>query len=115
MSVCGQERADYAFVIDGSGSIHPRDFTKLKKFVKDVVEYLLIGPEETHVGLIEYSTTASLQLPFNELYDSDSIKRRVDRVEHKRGLTRIDLALRVASEQLFTTQGGMRSNARKVY
>ena len=100
--------------MDASGSIHPRDFVRLKKFIKDVVEYLLIGPDLTHVGLIEYSSRASLQLRFNELYDEDAIKAKIDAVPHTRGRTRMDLALEVASRDLFTLRGGMRPSARKV-
>ena len=112
--VCGQENADYAFLVDASGSILPEEFLKLKQFIKGVVDYLFIGPALTHVGLIEYSISAKMQFSFTTSYDKEEIKRLVDGVPHTAGITRIDLALKVAAEDLFTPAGGMRPNSRKV-
>ncbi|CAH3105702.1 unnamed protein product, partial [Porites lobata] len=114
--LCGPEGAfaDYAFLIDASGSILPPEFDILKTFVKRVIDFLQIGPNQTHVGVIEYSRGASLQLNFSRSYDKREIKRFVQQVPHTAGITRIDLALKVASEQLFTPQEGMRDDSRKV-
>ena len=113
--VCGQENADYGFLVDASGSILPDEFLKLKQFIKGVVDYLRIGPTYTHVGLIEYSRSAKMQFNFIESYDKAEINTLVDAVPHTAGITRIDLALQVAAEQLFTLDvGGMRQNSRKV-
>ena len=112
--VCGQENADYSFLVDASGSILPEEFEKLKTFIKGVVNYLRIGPDLTHVGLIEYSRSAKMQFSFTTSFDKEEIKRLVDDVPHTAGITRIDLALKVASEQLFTSEGGMRATSRKV-
>ena len=113
-SVCGQDNADYAFLMDASGSILPSEFQILKDFIKRVIDFLQIGPALTHVGVIEYSRGANMELSFSTSYDKEEIKKLVDAVPHTAGITRIDLALKVASEQLFTPQGGMRENARKV-
>lgn len=100
--------------MDASGSIRRREFSLLKTFIKNIVEFLQVGPTFTHVGVIEYSSSATLQLKFDDTYNKEEIQQRVDLVPHTRGLTRIDLALKVASEQLFTSAGGMRTNSRKV-
>ena len=114
--LCGPEGAlaDYAFLMDASGSILPSEFDILKTFVKRVIDFLQIGPNQTHVGVIEYSRGASLQLNFSRSYDKREIKSFVEQVPHTAGITRIDLALRVGSEQLFTPQEGMRDDSRKV-
>ena len=112
--VCGQENADYSFLVDASGSILPEEFVKLKQFIKGVVEYLFIGPALTHVGLIEYSRSAKMQFSFTTSYNKEEIKKLVDAVPHTAGITRIDLALKVAAEELFTLEGGMRPNSTKV-
>lgn len=114
-SVCGQENADYAFLMDASRSILPDEFQLLKNYVKDVIDYLSIGPALTHVGVIEYSKSAKMELAFDKSYDKEEIKRIVDKVPHTKGITRIDLALQVASQELFTAAiGGMRNSSRKV-
>jgi len=112
--VCGQENADYSFLVDASGSIQTKEFDTLKQFLKGVVDYLKIGPAFTHVGLIQYSTSAKMQFSFTTSYDKEEIKKLVDEVSNTGGITRIDLALKVASEELFTEQGGMRNSSRKV-
>ena len=114
--LCGPEDAfaDYAFLIDASSSILPSEFDILKTFVKRVIDFLQIGPNQTHVGVIEYSRNASLQFNFSRSYDKREIKNFVEQVPHTAGITRIDLALKVASEQLFTPQEGMRDGSRKV-
>lgn len=100
--------------MDASGSILSQEFQKLKDFVKGVVDYLSIGPDLTHVGLVEYSTRAKMQFNFTSSYDKAEIKQLVDKVPHTAGITRIDLALEIASEQLFQKAGGMRTTSRKV-
>ena len=112
--VCGLENADFVFLMDGSGSIIDREFGQLKLFITRVIDYLKIGEGETHVGLIEYSTFASVQLRLTTSYEKDIIKRRVSDVVHTRGLTRLDEALKYAAEDVFTVQNGMRPLARKV-
>ena len=114
--LCGPEGAfaDYAFLIDASSSNLPSEFDILKTFVKRVIDFLQIGPNQTHVGVIEYSRSASLQLNFSRSFDKREIKSFVEQVPHTAGITRIDLALKVASEQLFTLQEGVRDDSRKV-
>ena len=112
--MCGQLNADYAFLVDTSGSILEEEYRILQRFVTQVIDFLLIGENLTHVGLIEYSSRASLQFNFIQSFDKQEIKKSVENVRQTGGLTRIDLALKIASQQLFTQEGGMRSSSRKV-
>lgn len=112
--MCGQLNADYAFLVDTSGSILEEEYLILKSFVTQVIDFLLIGENLTHVGLIEYSSQASLEFDFKKSFDKQEIKKSVENLPQSFGRTRIDLALKVASEQLFTQEGGMRSLARQV-
>lgn len=112
--MCGQLNADYAFLVDTSGSILEEEYRILQRFVTQVIDFLLIGENLTHVGLIEYSSSASLQFNFIQSFDKQEIKKSVENVRQTGGLTRIDLALKIASQQLFTQEGGMRSSSRKV-
>ena len=112
--MCGQLNADYAFAMDTSGSILESEFKIMKDFINQVIDFLLIGPNLTHVGLIDYSSGASLQFDFLQSFEKEEIKSSVEAVLQTFGLTRIDLALKVASEELFTSKGGMRDTSRKV-
>ncbi|KAK3745091.1 hypothetical protein QZH41_004387 [Actinostola sp. cb2023] len=112
--VCGQDASDYAFLIDSSGSIRRHEFKLLQSFIKDTIEFLHVSRLKTHIGLIEYSSKAKLWLKFDDTYDKKLVQQKVDQIIHTRGLTRIDLALKIASEQLFVSAGGMRRYSRKV-
>ena len=114
ISVCGQLNADYAFAMDTSGSILDPEFEIMKDFINQVIDFLLIGPNLTHVGLIDYSNRARLQFDFLQSFEKEEIKSSVEAVNRTQGLTRIDLALKVASEELFKHTGGMRDTSRKV-
>lgn len=100
--------------MDASGSIRKGEFVLLQSFVKDTIEFLTVSESQTHIGVIAYSSDATLELKFDDSYNKIEVQQKVDQVTHTRGLTRIDLALKVASEQLFVPAGGMRVNARKV-
>ena len=56
--VC-QTKLDLAFVIDGSGSVGYKNFLKVKKFLKDIVEFYNVGFDQTRVALITYSYRVS--------------------------------------------------------
>ena len=57
-SVC-QTKLDLAFVIDGSGSVGVNNFIKVKKFLKDIVDFYNVGFDQTRIALIAYSYTVS--------------------------------------------------------
>ena len=109
---------DFAIIVDTSGSISRRNFRRLLRFIKSIVDSFEIGDELTHIALIEYSTQASVQLKFNDLtggkLTSYNVERRVQGIPHSRGYTYIDKALRLANEQVFTYEAGMRDYVRKV-
>lgn len=119
---CGVKKCkipmDFAILVDTSGSISRRDFRTLLRFVRSIVSSFEITDEMTHIALIEYSTTASVQLRFNELNGRDlnrwSVESKIDGIPHRRGFTYIDRALSKADEEVFTYEAGMRNYVKKV-
>lgn len=75
--------------MDGSSSIFPEEFVKMKQFIKAVIDHLSICPSLTHIGIIEFSKHARMERSFH--LDREEIKRLVDEVPHTAGFTRIDL------------------------
>jgi len=92
---------DLAFIIDSSGSIRRRDYIKLKTFMKDVAESFGISPSGSHAGIVLYSTSASVKAHFGQYPTTEEFVKAVDRLPHERGLTYINLALRLAASELF--------------
>lgn len=109
---------DFAIIVDTSGSVSRRNFQLLLRFIRDIVFGFEISEDFTHIALIEYSTQASVQLKFNDLTGRNinrySVNRRVNRIPHRKGYTYIDRALRLANEQVFTYEAGMRDYVKKV-
>jgi hypothetical protein len=88
-------------------------------FVKFVVGSFHISQRGTHMGFIAYSDTASISFNFEALsgagYTVAGVNKLLDGVKQLSGNgRRIDLALQLAYQKLFTAASGARDDARKV-
>ncbi|XP_078351415.1 macrophage mannose receptor 1-like isoform X2 [Oculina patagonica] len=98
--VCNQ-RADIAFAVDASTSVRGSGFKKSKDFIKFVLQRFKISQTGIHVGLIRFSSSANVVFNFEEHYTNNDINTAIDQMEHIRGGTRTDRALRLARNKLF--------------
>ena len=57
--------ADVVFLMDSSGSIGFDNFKKMKKFLKDVIATLNIGPNESHTRISVVSFGDNVRPDFN--------------------------------------------------
>jgi len=48
---------DLGFILDASGSIASSDYQLQLQFTKDLLARVNVGPNKTHVGIINYSTS----------------------------------------------------------
>ncbi|KAJ7350184.1 hypothetical protein OS493_037878 [Desmophyllum pertusum] len=94
--------ADIAFMMDSSGSIGRSNYLKLKAFVKAVMMELVKNSTKLNAAVVLYSTRASVQLDFSHKFNLQSFISTIDNLPYKRGFTRIDLALKITSEYIFT-------------
>ena len=105
---------DIAFAIDASGSVGSWGYYQEKDFVRKVVREFGISRSGTHAAVIVYSTSARVVIPFPRYYTYPRFYYAVGRLPYIRGVTRIDLALKVAAEDVFLTKGGSRKNVPKI-
>ncbi|EDO40880.1 predicted protein [Nematostella vectensis] len=109
---------DLAMVLDSSGSIGKKDWVKLLEFTKSVVDAYSVSEEATHVGVITYSTEATLDIAFDKYsgveMNSVNLKKDIDIIPQKNNLTFMDKALELANSVLFTEARGMRPNKKQV-
>ena len=105
---------DIAFAIDASGSVGQWGFNKEKDFVRRVVRRFGISRTGTHVAVIVYSTKARVEIPFPRYNNFPRFYFAVRRLPYYRGVTRIDLALKTAAEDVFLSEAGARSNVPKI-
>lgn len=63
-----------------------------------------IGPNDTHVGLVQYNTEPRLVFSLNSHVSKDQLITEVKRVPYIKGETSTGKAIQFASETVFSTQ-----------
>ena len=109
-------KVDIGFIVDSSGSISRRNFARLKAFLQAIIQKFEIGPEAARVAIIAYSSRVQVVLKFNDPanLNKDEVNNKIARIPHQRGLTFIDKALFTAEREVFTKEGGIRTNVPQV-
>ena len=87
--------------MDSSESISDEDFDREKTAVKEIAASFLKASQGSRAGVIMYSGRPELSVDFISQSAFDNFKSAVDALSHRRSMTRIDRALRYASETLF--------------
>lgn len=82
--------------------------------MKSIAVYMGFKPNRTHIGVVLYSKTAEMYSRFGSQHTMRKLFRILLKMPHLQDVTRIDLALHVAHTQLFTTEGGMREDVKKI-
>ncbi|XP_048579839.1 uncharacterized protein LOC5504566 isoform X2 [Nematostella vectensis] len=106
--------SDLGFIMDASGSIGPYDFQKERDFVKSMSSKFTVLPGKTHVAVMSYSDYATINMRFGEYPYMDQVRRAIDRIPYTLGRTRIDRALKLAAEDMFTEGRGARNGIPKI-
>ena len=89
-------------------------YSQEKKFVSNTVARFGISRSGSHAAVIVYSTSAHVAISLTQYTSYSRFYYAVQRIPYTRGLTRIDLALKMAAEQVFSEDGGVRSNVPKI-
>uniref|UniRef100_A0A3P9C6X8 VWFA domain-containing protein n=1 Tax=Maylandia zebra TaxID=106582 RepID=A0A3P9C6X8_9CICH len=95
--VCKDIPGDLVFLIDSSGSIYAEDYTKMKEFMKSVIRKSIIGKNEVHVGVMQFSTVQSLEFPLNVHYSKEEMSTAIDSMKQMGGGTYTGKAIREVS------------------
>merc|ERR1712168_869890 len=102
---CGP--TDLGFILDSSGSLRT-DFDREKKFLKNIAERFAISEKGSHAAVVSFSYEAKLEIKLTDHYDQKSFEQAVDAIPLVGSITRIDLALTAARDQLFAKSNGAR-------
>ncbi|XP_058033952.1 matrilin-4 [Ahaetulla prasina] len=105
---CKAGHIDLVMIIDGSKSVRPQNFELVKQFVKQIVDFLDVSPEGTHVGLVQYSSRVRTEFPLNKFTTADDVKEAVQRVQYMEKGTMTGLALKHMVEHSFSEAEGAR-------
>ena len=105
---------DIAFLLDSSSNAGRVGYQAQKDFVKLLSRNLAMSVTGSRVGVISYSGQASLDVAFHENSNPDDLQATIDTLQFKGGASRIDKALDLALEVLFTSNSGARPGIPKV-
>ena len=89
------------FVLDSSGSIGSTNFQKMCNFVDTVVNDLDIGPTRTQVGVIVFSSSASVSFHLNTYSNRETLTSAVNTIPYLNGGTKTADALYLLINQGF--------------
>ena len=81
------------FVLDASGSVGSANFVRMKNFMKNVTSNFNIGEDRTRVGIIRYSTSASIILSLGSINNKNGLNTFIDNIVYTSGSTATHLAL----------------------
>uniref|UniRef100_A0A8C0GDI1 VWFA domain-containing protein n=1 Tax=Chelonoidis abingdonii TaxID=106734 RepID=A0A8C0GDI1_CHEAB len=109
---CPKHVTDIVLLIDGSGSITPVDFGKMKTFLSEIMKRF--HSTDTQFALMQYSNKFELHFDFMEYRRSRDPDRLVQGVEQLHGTTHTASAIRKVMRELFTSGRGARDEATKV-
>lgn len=114
---------DVGFVVDSSSDISGANWNHINNFLLamvDGIDNVSPAPSGTRFGLISFSDSPRVFFKFNTLTGSrlnvGEVKKLVRNTPRQAGTSRrFDRALQSAERELYSTAGGHRTNARKVY
>lgn len=101
------EKADIYFLIDGSGSIKPTDFTEMKEFMKEVIKMFHIGPDRVRFGVVQYSDRIISRFLLSQHASMAELRTAIDNMQQEGGGTTTGEAL---SEMALVFENTARSN-----
>lgn len=105
-TVCKDIPGDLLFLVDSSGSIDPEDYKTMKDFMKSVISRSMIGRDEVHVGVMQFSSIQQLEFPFNRYYSKDEILSAIDDMRQIGGGSETGAAITALSQYFDPDQGG---------
>lgn len=94
--------ANIMFLVDSSGSVRDDGFEKIKTFINDLVDTLNVAKDQSKIGVITFSDTATLDIPLGEYFTRTDIRNAIDKIQYRRGKTNTAAALRMLREQGFS-------------
>ena len=105
---------DLVFALDGSRPLTSTQFDKYKEAILNMLGKYTISDQETHVGLIEFSSSVRLVSRLDKNNKVKYIKNMLSSLQPSGGTSRLtDEVLRVASDRVFSVKDGGRPGASK--
>nr|XP_056713047.1 collagen alpha-6(VI) chain-like [Euleptes europaea] len=75
------EEADIYFLIDGSGSIFPKDFDDMKAFMNEMVDAFQVGANRVRFGVVQYQGYAKLEFEIGQYKTKTDLRKAIDAIK----------------------------------
>ncbi|XP_051992234.1 cartilage matrix protein-like isoform X2 [Xyrauchen texanus] len=111
---CSNAVTDVVFLIDGSKSVRPENFELVKKWINLIIDKLDVSETNTHVGLVQYSSTVRQEFPLGRYNNKKELKEAVKKMVYMAKGTMTGQALNFMSENSFSPNQGARPGVTKV-
>ncbi|XP_048881931.1 matrilin-2-like isoform X5 [Brienomyrus brachyistius] len=108
-SPCKGKPLDFVFIIDSSRSVRPHDYEKVKAFIKNILEFLDVGPEATRVGLLQYGSVVQNEFFLRDFQKKSDMQKAVDDMIQLASGTMTGLAIEFTMNVAFSEAEGARS------
>ncbi|GCB71791.1 hypothetical protein scyTo_0001701 [Scyliorhinus torazame] len=102
---CGP-KSDIIFLIDGSTSIKPDDFQKMKTFMTTFLNKSDVGPNKVQIGVIQFSTDPKLMFQLNKYTSKTDLHSVIDKMPQQFGNTYTGEALTFTADYFDEAKGG---------
>ncbi|XP_044869076.1 integrin alpha-X-like [Mauremys mutica] len=112
LAECPRRATDIALLIDGSSSIRPENFRKMKTFLSEIMKRF--RSTDTQFALMQYSNRFTEHFDFSQYRRSRNPDDLVRSVVQLTGWTHTASAIWKVVQELFTTGRGARDEATKV-
>lgn len=103
---CRNQVADVMFLIDGSSSIVEEDFISMKTFINKVISGSVVGQDDVHFGVVQFSTNPKDEFPLNRFYDKTKLQEEIGSIDQLAGDTYTGKALSFVSPYFDLARGG---------
>ncbi|XP_055985295.1 collagen alpha-6(VI) chain [Sorex fumeus] len=102
---CEIEKVDLVFLMDGSNSIYPDDFRKMKEFLASVVRDFDVSLNRVHIGAAQFSDSYQPEFPLGTFTGKEEISRQIENIQQLFGYTHIGAALRKVARYFLPDTG----------
>uniref|UniRef100_A0A8C1U7J2 Matrilin-1 n=1 Tax=Cyprinus carpio TaxID=7962 RepID=A0A8C1U7J2_CYPCA len=113
-SACSNAAIDVVFLIDGSKSVRPENFELVKKWIILIIDKLDVSETNTHVGLVQYSSTVKQEFPLGRYNNKKALKEAVKKMDYMERGTMTGQAISFLVDNSFTPNQGARPGVAKV-
>ncbi|KAL2101909.1 hypothetical protein ACEWY4_003670 [Coilia grayii] len=102
---------DISFLLDGSGSVHDDQFSRMKTFVKELIKKLL--DHDTRFSIAQYSTDCTIHIKFNQ-FRTKGWEEDVNKIKQMKELTMTAKAIQKVVTDGFASSAGARPDAKRI-